>query len=135
MIRTKLMALAIAAVALAACGKDSDSTGPAPAAETGTITLLNESSTEVISVNIPSCEDPDWGANRLDGSETIAPGAERSWTVETGCYDLKASNGSKAAYWYDIQVGAGGNVQIPVPAALDPNLVATGDLGSDLRAE
>lgn len=133
MTRTTLMTLALAAVALAACGRD-DSTGPAPAAETGTITLLNESDTDVIAVSIPSCEDSEWGANRLDGSETIKPGAQRSWTVETGCYDLKASNGSKAAYWYDIPVTVGGEVQVSVPAAMSASLVATGGAGTDLRA-
>ena len=57
-------------------------------------------------------------------SETIAPGASRSWTVETGCYDMRASNGSKAAYWYDIQVTAGNAVEISVPAGMNASLAA-----------
>lgn len=134
MIRTRLMTLAVTAVALAAaaCGTDSDTTGPAPVAETGTITLLNQSNTDVIAVSIPSCEDDEWGGNRLGGSETIAPGAARSWTVETGCYDMRASNGSKAAYWYDIEVTAGSTVEIAAPAGM--SLSVAGGVGADRRA-
>jgi hypothetical protein len=134
MIRSRLMTLAVTAVALAAaaCGKDGgDTTGPAPAAETGTITLLNQSNTVVVAVSIPTCEDAEWGDNRLGGLETIAPGASHSWTVETGCYDMRASNGSKAAYWYDIQVTTGNNVEISVPAGMNASVVG---IAADRRA-
>ena len=133
--RTSLMTLALATVVLAACGRgdSSDSTGPEPVKQTGKITLVNGSNTALVAVSIPSCEDPDWGANRLNGSEAIQPGARRSWTVDTGCYDLKASNGAKAAYWYDIQVSAAGEAQVTVPAALNASVVAADIFGSDLR--
>jgi hypothetical protein len=117
--RTKLMALAIATFALGACGGGGDSTGPAPAAETGSITLLNESNSTIVAVHISGCDEGTWGANRLGAAESLAPGALRSWTVAIGCYDLKASNGVKSASWFDLEVTPGGTVQLGVPASVD----------------
>ncbi|HEX6106247.1 MAG TPA: hypothetical protein VFZ26_11735 [Gemmatimonadales bacterium] len=117
MTRIKLMAVAIASLALAACGKG-DSTGPATA-ESGTIVLLNDSSTPIVAVNFSGCDDDSWGPNRLAEAETLAPGALRNWTVEAGCYDLRASTGSRAATWLDRDVPAGGALQLAVPAGVD----------------
>jgi hypothetical protein len=121
MIRNRLTRLAVAAFAFGAvaCG-GSDSTGPGaePAPQTGTIRLLNQSTATIVAVRFAKCSDPSWGPNRLAESESLAPGALRSWTVEPGCYDLRASTGSKSASWYDRELTAGGALQLAVPAAV-----------------
>jgi hypothetical protein len=118
MIRTKLAAFAFAAlvVGAVACGGGGDSTGPTPAPQTATIRLLNESSVPIVAVYFTACSESTWGSNRLGASETLAPGALRTWTVEPGCYDLRASTGSKTASWFDRDVAAGGAIQLAVPA-------------------
>ena len=128
MIRNYLAGLATAAILLgaAACGGD-DATGPAPtppAPTTGTIRLLNESSASIVAVYFTKCDDTTWGANRLAASERLAPGALRTWTVEPGCYDLKASTGSKSASWFDRELAAGGALQLAVPDAV-ASMIAT----------
>ena len=116
MIRNYLAGLATAAILFgaAACGGGDNATGPAPtppappAPTTGTIRLLNESSATIVAVYFTKCDENTWGSNRLAASERLAPGALRTWTVEPGCYDLKASTGSKSASWFDRQLSAGG---------------------------
>lgn len=117
--RSRILTLAAFALALAfalsaaACG--GDSTGPEPAPRTSTIRLLNESATPITTVYFSQCDDTSWGANRLADGETLAPGALRSWTVAPGCYDFRASNGSKAASWFDREITPGGVLQLAVP--------------------
>jgi hypothetical protein len=116
MIHLGLRAVAIAAIAFgaAACGGD-DSTGPEPM---GTIALLNESSVDIVSVYFTSCDDDNWGPNRLADSETLAAGQLKSWSVEPGCYDVRASTGAKSATWWDREVAAGGALNLAAPIAL-----------------
>jgi hypothetical protein len=116
MIRRGLKALAIAAVVFnaAACG-GKDSTGPEPM---GTIVLLNESSVDIVSVYFTSCDDDSWGPNRLADSETLAAGQMKTWSVEPGCYDVRASTGAKSATWWDRDVTAGGSLNLAAPIAL-----------------
>ncbi|HKT61839.1 MAG TPA: hypothetical protein VJQ46_17405 [Gemmatimonadales bacterium] len=123
MTRTTLAAWSAAVLlclATAACGGGSgdDSTGPSPAPQAGTITLRNGSSTNLVAVNISLCSESSWGPNRLEQQETVAPGALRSWTVEPGCYDVKASNGSRSASWFDRELTAGGALNLEAPSEL-----------------
>ena len=126
MICNRLTTLAAAALLLGAlaCGGD-DATSPPPAPQTGTIRLLNESSATIVAVYFTSCDESTWGSNRLAASESIAPGALRSWTVQPGCYDFRASTGSKTASWYDRDLVPGGALQLAVPAAVNA-MIATG---------
>ncbi|HSJ62524.1 MAG TPA: hypothetical protein VK922_01340 [Gemmatimonadaceae bacterium] len=116
MIHFGLRAVAIAAIAFgaAACGGD-DSTGPEPM---GTIALLNESSVDIVSVYFTSCNDDGWGPNRLADSETLSSGQLKTWSVEPGCYDVRASTGAKSATWWDREVTAGGSLNLAAPIAL-----------------
>jgi hypothetical protein len=59
-----------------------------------------------------------WGPHRPGASEHLAPNALRHWAVEPGCYDLKASNGSKSASWFDREVMSSDTVRLAVPAEL-----------------
>lgn len=53
------------------------------------ITVTNRSSTVICFVNISSSSDNDWGGDRLGSSETIGAGASRSWTVDSGAWDVR----------------------------------------------
>lgn len=134
MIRIRLMVVVAAALTLGAvaCGGDSDGpAAPAPAPQTGTIRLLNDSSVPIVAVYFTKCDESSWGSNRLAASETLAPGALRSWTVEPGCYDFRASTGSKSASWYDRNLAPGGALQLAVPSTVSAiNSFADSDIGA-----
>ena len=138
--RNKLAALAAAALlslGTAACG--SDSTGPSRSGppHTGTISVMNSSDAPIDAVKFSNCSDPDWGQNRLDAGETIAPGATRSWTADPGCYDVKASIGTLAGTWYDRQLTANGLIQVALDVAVSsvrPAQPAVAGAGEDLKA-
>lgn len=103
-------ALAALIVTLGACGKDS--TGPS---ETAMLELRNDANVPIVSVNIASCSDQSWGGNRLGTSETIAPGATRTWQLMAGCWDVRASTGQKSGTWLDREVTAGGTIRLALP--------------------
>lgn len=114
-ILTTLSAVAFGFILAACGGSDGSATGPGPS---GTITLRNDANVGVVSVNIAQCTDPEWGANRLNSAETIAPGAVRNWTFPAGCYDVRASTGSKSATWFDLSVTPAMPVQLAVPSEI-----------------
>lgn len=139
MFRTSIAATVLAAaltLAAAACGGD-DSTGPT-APRNGTVSLHNASNTNIVQVNFSDCDDTSWGANRLNASEVIAPGATRTWTVGAGCYDFRASTASKSGYWYDRVVDAGETLPLQLSPAANESGAAvaalTDDAGSALKA-
>ena len=102
----RLVAVPFVALMLAACGSDDDSsTGPSTQA---TLQIKNSSSRTIVTVNFSSCSESSWGTDRLGENETIAPGAERSWQVAPGCYDIRAvaSTGGDAE-WFDRELTAG----------------------------
>ena len=114
MIQKTMTALATATtLVLAACGGDST----APAA-LGTISFKNESNTPVVSLQFTHCEDESWGVNRLGGS-SIATNEIRNFPAETGCYDIKASNGGKSGYWYDYMLEANDTIRVALSSAAD----------------
>ena len=84
-IRRSLGAFALLVAAAASSGCD-DITG----SDDATIIVQNNASVSASQIFIADCEDETWGADRL-GSETIAPGADREFGVEPGCYDLRAT--------------------------------------------
>jgi hypothetical protein len=93
----------LAVVAVAACG-GKDSTGPAAQ---GTIVVKNASSLEIVVVNITACSDPTWGPDRLGPTETIAPGAQRSFTAAPGCQDVRARTSAGDQEWFDLNIQSG----------------------------
>jgi len=116
---------ALAALALAACGGDS-STGPTP---TATLSLANAANVPITAVYFSACDDTEWGANRLGAGESIATGGSRTWSIPAGCYDVKASTGTKAGQWYDRQVTAGETLELELSPAAN-SLVAGARLGA-----
>lgn len=70
-----------------------------------------------MSVHIAKCSDAEWGENKLNQNETIATGATRSWSMTPGCYDVRASTGSKFGTWFDREAVAGGFVRLALPAS------------------
>ena len=55
-----------------------------------TIIVENNASISVREINISDCDDLEWGEDELGPTETIAPGEDRAFDVDTGCYDLRA---------------------------------------------
>lgn len=97
-----------AVLAVAACGDDSSG----PSAPEGTLTITNASDQTILIVNFSTCDDPSWGDDRLGASETIAPGASRSWDVAPGCYDVRARVSGFSAVWFDQTVTDGNTLTL-----------------------
>ena len=55
-----------------------------------TIIVENNASVSVREIYISDCDDDTWGSDELGSTETIAPGADRAFGVDAGCYDLMA---------------------------------------------
>ncbi len=92
--RFAVFAVAAVALSLAACG-DSDPTVPEPMFENpSTIRVVNRLTGPVIFVYARPCGTSDWGADLFGTNDpidgTIQPGGSRDFTVEAGCYDLRA---------------------------------------------
>lgn len=110
----------------AACGSES-STGPStpppppPSSSTGTVNVKNEASVAILRVYISSCDEATWGSNRLHSGEEIAPGATRSFTMPTGCYDVKVNTATKSGSWYDRTLTAGGAINLALSSAANPS--------------
>ncbi|MGH7541658.1 MAG: hypothetical protein ACRELC_11725 [Gemmatimonadota bacterium] len=88
--RTRALLLALTAfIPLAACG---DSNGPA-LEDPGTIRVINMAQGPILFLFFRTCGAGLWGQDRLPDAgvgSTIAPQDSSSFTVETGCYDLRA---------------------------------------------
>ena len=78
------LALAAAATLFTGCDELTGSEGDA------TIIVENNASVSVFFLYIAECSDDDWGDDELGANETIAPGAEREFGVDAGCWDLRA---------------------------------------------
>lgn len=113
-IRPTAMAV-LAVLAAAAC--DKSSTDPEPQA-TATIELHNNANVPIVSVQIVTCGESEWGTNKLNQNESIASGGARSFSMPPGCYDVRASTGPKAGIWRDREAAAGGTVYLALPASL-----------------
>jgi hypothetical protein len=110
----RVLATTLMLIGLAACG-DSGSTATGPA-EQSTLVVKNDAAQPIMVVQFARCTDPDWGPDRLGATETIAPGATRSWSIAPGCWDLRVATATRAGYWYDNEVQAGGSLQFALPA-------------------
>lgn len=83
-----LITLGLIAAALSlGCGGDDGMTNPDNPA---TIRIQNNMIGPVIFVFFRSCGSFQWGEDRLGETERIEPGDDREWTVEAGCWDLRA---------------------------------------------
>lgn len=109
----RAVALLLAMVALAACG-DGKATGPTAQS---TLVVRNDAPLPIMVVQFARCTDESWGPDRLGATETIAPGATRTWSIAPGCWDLRVATSTHAGYWYDNEVSAGGALQFALPAA------------------
>ncbi|HLA64496.1 MAG TPA: hypothetical protein VK610_08700 [Rhodothermales bacterium] len=57
---------------------------------TAAVTMANRTNIPVHFVYISSCSTNSWGEDQLGSSETVSPGANRTFTMSPGCWDLKA---------------------------------------------
>jgi hypothetical protein len=67
----------------AACADNTDPDDPT------ILEIVNESDTVIEMVNYSACDDPEFGIDRLDPAEDVAPGASRIFEIEPGCYDMR----------------------------------------------
>lgn len=102
--RTAALFALLAAPLAAACGGDDGGSGPSSSA---TLVVQNTSPSTILIVNFSACTDATWGPDRLGSSEVIEPGAQRSWTVEPGCYDVRARTTSAAKQWLGYTITSG----------------------------
>ncbi|HUF13505.1 MAG TPA: hypothetical protein VMN78_10425 [Longimicrobiales bacterium] len=84
-IRRTLGALALAVGVAGLTGCD-DITG----SDDATIIVQNNATASVEFLFIADCQSGSWGDDRLGSNETIAPGNDREFRVESGCWDLRA---------------------------------------------
>lgn len=85
-----LLAAIAVAVPLAGCGDDEE--GPM-FQDPATITVLNQTNGRILQVFFRTCGAAQWGSDRLPDDPVdgvIQVGASRSFTVEAGCYDMRA---------------------------------------------
>ena len=120
-------AAALCLSTLAACGGGDGATAPSANA---TLSLGNGANVAIQSVFISGCDESTWGEDRLGASETIAPGASRTFTLPAGCYDIRASTGSKSGYWYDRDFAAGETVTLQLSSAANEMVAAVEIAGS-----
>jgi len=106
---------------LAACSGDAWITGGElirPGEPTGTITVVNATSSYFDAVMISDCDVSTYGIDRLPDGVNIGPGQSYSFTVSAGCWDVDAfSSGSGGSYGEARQrmtVRAGGIVEYTV---------------------
>ena len=122
-------AAALCLSTLAACGGSDGATAPAPSAD-ATLSLSNGANVAIQSVFISSCDETTWGEDRLGATETIAPGASRTFSLPAGCYDIRASTGSKSGYWYDRDFAAGQTVTLQLSSAANEMVAAVETAGA-----
>ncbi len=86
------------------------------------VTFSNQTNIDICEIYISKEKANDWGENQLAESETLAPGAEKTFSVKSGKYDLLARSCSKEAlYSYrgvtgDFQAVIGGSGKSPIRA-------------------
>ena len=114
-----LRALAVLPLLLAACGGE-----PTDPLTNASIVIHNASGVAITAVEYARCSDDEWGDDRLDSGEVIAPGASRTFIVEPGCWDVSASNGGDWAEWYDNDLDAGQVETFSASSFPVPGLVA-----------
>ncbi len=89
-----VIALAAIAWSLSGCG-DSDPMVPEPTFDNpSTVRVINRLAGPVLFVHAKPCGTQDWGEDLFRTNHpiegTIQPGNSRDFTVEAGCYDLRA---------------------------------------------
>lgn len=76
---------AVVGLGVAACGEETE---PPPTGE-GTLRFVNASGEPIVSAFYDLCVVPVWGPDKLADGEVIADGAEKSFTVDAGCWDVR----------------------------------------------
>jgi len=80
-----LVALLLSGCGLLGGGGSSNSGGSA------ILIVANQTSQPVYYLYASRCSESNWGADQLDEDEVIMPGTRKSFTMGTGCWDLKAT--------------------------------------------
>ncbi len=78
--------VAVLSLGMVACGDETEPTPPGPA----TLRVVNSSGAPILSLHYTSCAILHWGSDRLAVDEEIADGAEKSFTITEGCWDVRA---------------------------------------------
>ena len=101
----RLWRTALAILLLCAGAACADNTDPD---DQTLLEIVNDSDTVIEMVNYSACDDPEFGIDRLDPGEDIAPGASRTFEIEPGCYDMRVwFAGGEDEVRFDEEIGAG----------------------------
>ena len=94
--RSKLVSILAAGVLLGAVACSSDGpTQPPPIQNPATIRVINGTSGKIIFLFFRDCGSTNWGDDRLPEDPVtgvIVPTESKDFTVEEGCYDLRADH-------------------------------------------
>lgn len=104
--RTALICLV---AALAGCGDTTGYTGQLGGGKGAPVIVVqNRTSATIAMVFISPCTVTTWGANWLGSAETIAPTADRPFTVTVDCWDIRAETADQRfVERAGIELGAG----------------------------
>jgi len=87
----------LATVLLSGCmglmGGSRGSSGSSSSSSSGhgaSLVVVNNASQPVYYLYASACSNSNWGPDRLDDDQVIMPGDTASFTMTTGCWDLKA---------------------------------------------
>lgn len=95
-LRSVLPAL-LAAVLLSGCmglmggtRSSGSSSGSSSSGHGASLVVINNASQPVYYLYASGCSESNWGPDRLDDDQVIMPGDTASFTMTTGCWDLRA---------------------------------------------
>lgn len=113
----RFFAVGGAALCLAALAGCDTLTGGAlvrPGEPTGTLIIYNNTYGDLDAVVISECDAMSYGFNRLADGAYIAPGAEASFTLSAGCWDVGGGEWGGGEAYQRLTISAGGVVRLSI---------------------
>lgn len=121
-----ILATGLSAALLISCEPIEDVPLVQPGTQTGKVVFVNQADRPVVSLAFNPCDRqifgaPDFGPERLQSGQQIAPGARQEVTVSAGCYNLRALTGGggflaldNLEYFTRFGVPVNGTATVPI---------------------